>query len=91
MLNLAFLSKKLSCGIDIVLVYLCPYGFNNPRNTLRSKLLQLASICLRIILFGLRTSNKLSDAIAGDSCADERERETWGYARWRWWRCRTRG
>jgi hypothetical protein len=91
MLNLAFLSKKLSFGIDIVLVYLCPYGFNNPRNTLRSKLLQLASICLRIILFFLRTSNKLSDAIAGDSCADERERESWGYARWRWWRCRTRG
>jgi hypothetical protein len=34
-LNLVFLSPKLSRGIDIVLVYLCPCGFDNPRNTLR--------------------------------------------------------
>jgi hypothetical protein len=40
-----------------VLVCLCPCGFDNSRNTLRWKLLQLASICLRIILFGLRTDN----------------------------------
>jgi hypothetical protein len=56
-LNLAFLSPKLSRGIDIVLVYLCPCGLDNPRNTLRWKLLQLASIHLRIILFSLRTAN----------------------------------
>jgi hypothetical protein len=56
-LNLAFLSLKLSRGIDIVLVCLYPCGFDNPRNTLRWKLLQLASVCLRIILFGLRTVN----------------------------------
>jgi hypothetical protein len=68
-LNLAFLSPKLSHGIDKVLDCLCPYGFNNPKNTLRLKLLQLASIRLRIILFGLRTTNKLSGAIARDSCA----------------------
>jgi hypothetical protein len=57
-LNLAFLSPKLSRGIDKVLVCLSPYGFNNPRNTLRWKLLQLASIHLGIILFGLRTANR---------------------------------
>jgi hypothetical protein len=34
-LNLAFLSPKLSCGIDKVLVCLCPCGFDIPRNTLR--------------------------------------------------------
>jgi hypothetical protein len=34
-LNLDFLSPKLSRGIDIVLVYLCPYGFDKPGNTLR--------------------------------------------------------
>jgi hypothetical protein len=56
-LNLAFLSPKLSCSIDKVLVYLCPYGFDNPRNTLRWKLLQLASVRMWIILFGLRTAN----------------------------------
>jgi hypothetical protein len=56
-LNLAFLSPKLSHGIDKVLVYLCHYGFDNPSNTLRSKLLQLASVCLQIILLGLRTTN----------------------------------
>jgi hypothetical protein len=39
-LNIAFLSLKLSHGIDKVLVCLCPYGFYNPRNTLRWKLLQ---------------------------------------------------
>jgi hypothetical protein len=33
-LNIAFLSPKLSHGIDKVLVCLCPCGFNNPRNTL---------------------------------------------------------
>jgi hypothetical protein len=48
-LNLAFISPNLSRGIDIVLVCLCPCGFDNPRNTPRSKLLQLASIHLRII------------------------------------------
>jgi hypothetical protein len=32
-------------------------------------LLQLASVCLWINLFGLRTANKLSSAVAGDSCA----------------------
>jgi hypothetical protein len=57
-LNLAFLSPKLSHGIDKVLVCLCPYGFDNPRNTLRWKLLQLASVRIRIILFDLRTANK---------------------------------
>jgi hypothetical protein len=56
-LNLAFLFLKLSHNIDKVLVCLCPCGFDNPRNTLRWKLLQLASIHLRIILFGLRTAN----------------------------------
>jgi hypothetical protein len=56
-INLAFLSPKLSHGIDIVLVCLCPCQFDNPRNTLRWKLLQLASICLQIILFGLRTAS----------------------------------
>jgi hypothetical protein len=45
-LNLAFLSPKLSRGIDKVLVFLYPYGFNNPRNTLRWKLLQLSSVCM---------------------------------------------
>jgi hypothetical protein len=34
-LNLAFLSPKLSRGIDILLVYLYPCGLDNPRNTLR--------------------------------------------------------
>jgi hypothetical protein len=58
-LNLAFLSPKLSRGIDKVLVYLCPCGFEYPRNTLRWKLLQLESVCLRIILLGLRTANTL--------------------------------
>jgi hypothetical protein len=56
-LNLVFLSPKLSHSIDKVLLYLCPYGFDNPKNTLRWKLLQLASVCLRIILLGLRTAN----------------------------------
>jgi hypothetical protein len=59
----------LSRGIDKVLVCLCPCGFDNPRNTLRSKLLQLAPIQLRISLFGLRTANKLSGAVAVDICA----------------------
>jgi hypothetical protein len=58
-LNLAFISPKLSRGIDILLVYLCPCGFDNPRNTLMWKLLQLASVRLRIILFGLRTANNM--------------------------------
>jgi hypothetical protein len=56
-LNLAFLSPKLSCVIDKVLVCLCPSGFDNPRNTLRWKLLQLASVYSWIILLGLRTAN----------------------------------
>jgi hypothetical protein len=56
-LNLAFLSPKLSHGIDKMLVYLCPSGFDNHRNTLRWKLLQLAFVRLWIILFGLRTAN----------------------------------
>jgi hypothetical protein len=30
-LNLAFLSPKLSCGMDKVLVCLCPFGFDNLR------------------------------------------------------------
>ncbi len=68
-LNSAFLSPKLSHGIDIVLVCLYPCGFDNPSYTLRWKLLQLASVCLRIILFGLRTTNKLSGTIVEDSCA----------------------
>jgi hypothetical protein len=59
-LNLAFLSPKFSHGIDIVLVCLYPCGFDNPRNTVRWKLLQLASVRLRIILFGLRTTNNRS-------------------------------
>jgi hypothetical protein len=68
-LNLAFLSPKLSCGIDKVLV--CPYpcGFDNPRNTFRWKLQQLASVRLWIILLGLRTANKLSGAVARDNYA----------------------
>jgi predicted secreted protein len=57
-LNLAFISPKLSHGIDIMLVCLCPCRFDNPRNTVRWKLLQLASVHLRIILFGLRTANR---------------------------------
>jgi hypothetical protein len=56
-LNLVFLSPKLSHGIHKVLVNLCPCGFDNPRNTLRWKLLQLASVRLWIILLGLRTAN----------------------------------
>jgi hypothetical protein len=60
-LNLAFLSPKLSHNIDIVLVHLCPCGFDNPRNTLRWKLLQLASVRLRIDLFGWRTANSGAD------------------------------
>jgi hypothetical protein len=40
-----------------VLVCLCPCGFDNPRNTLRWKLLQLASVRLWINLLGLRTAN----------------------------------
>jgi hypothetical protein len=59
-LNLVFLSPKLSRGIDEVLVYLYPCGFDNSRNTFRWKLLQLASVRLRIILFGLRTANTRS-------------------------------
>jgi hypothetical protein len=69
-LNLAFLSPKLSHGIDKVLIYLCPCGFDNPRNTLRWKLLQLTSVCLQIILFGLRTANKC--------LTNERCEEVWG-------------
>jgi hypothetical protein len=57
MLNLAFLSPKLSRDIDKVLVCLCTCGFDNPRNTLRWKLLQLAFLRFRIILLGLRTAN----------------------------------
>jgi hypothetical protein len=68
-LNIGFLSPKLSCGIDKVLVCLCHYGLDNPRNTLRRKLLQLASLHLRIILLDLRTANNLSCAIARDSYA----------------------
>jgi hypothetical protein len=60
-LNLAFLSLKLSHGIDKVLVCLCLCGFDNPRNTLRWKLLQLVSVRLRIILLSLRTANIASD------------------------------
>jgi hypothetical protein len=56
-LNLAFLSPKLSRDIDKVLVYLYPCGFDNPMNTRRWKLLQLAFVRLRIILFGIRTVN----------------------------------
>jgi hypothetical protein len=56
-LNLPLLSPKLSRGIDIVLVYHYPCGFDNPTNTLRWNLLQLAYICLWIILLGLRTTN----------------------------------
>jgi hypothetical protein len=67
-LNLTFLLPKISHGIDKVLVYLYPSGFNNPMNTLRWKLLQLAPVRLQIILFGLRTANKLSGTVAGDSC-----------------------
>jgi hypothetical protein len=67
--NLSFLSPKLSCGMDIVLGYLCPCRFDNPRNTLRWKLLQLAFVRLWIILFGFRTTNKLSGIVSGDSCA----------------------
>jgi hypothetical protein len=59
-LNLAFLSPKLSRGIDKVLVCLCPYGFDNPKNTLRWNLLQLAFVRLRIILFALGTANALT-------------------------------
>jgi hypothetical protein len=33
--RLYFCSLMLLRGIDKVLVYLYPYGFNNPRNTLR--------------------------------------------------------
>jgi hypothetical protein len=61
-LNLAFLSSKLSRGIDKMLVCLYPCGFNNPRNTVRWKLLQLTFVRLRIILLGLRTANSLEDA-----------------------------
>jgi hypothetical protein len=68
-LNLAFLSPKISHGIAKVLVCLCLYGFNNPTNTLRWKLLLLVSVCLWIILLGLWTANKLSSTIAGDSYA----------------------
>jgi hypothetical protein len=32
---LYFCSLKLSHGIDKILVFLYPCGFNNPRNTLR--------------------------------------------------------
>jgi hypothetical protein len=58
-LNLAFLSPKLSRGIDKVLVCLCPCGFDNPRNTLRWKMLQLAFVRLQIILLGLTTTSTL--------------------------------
>jgi hypothetical protein len=37
MLNLAFLSPKLSRGIDKVPLCLCPCGFDNPRTTLKVK------------------------------------------------------
>jgi hypothetical protein len=40
-----------------MLVCLYPCGFDNPRNTFRWKLLQLASVCLQIILLSLRTAN----------------------------------
>jgi hypothetical protein len=76
MLNLAFFSPKFSCGIDKVLVCLCPCGFDNPRNTLRWKLLQLASVHLWIILLGLRTANK-----AKDDC----EERTWTWEVMKFW------
>jgi hypothetical protein len=63
-LNLAFLSPKLSRVIDKVLVCLCPCGFDNPRNTLWWKLLQLSYVCLRIILLGLRTANSDQRALS---------------------------
>jgi hypothetical protein len=56
-LSLAFLSPKLSRGIDKVLVCLSPCGFDNPRNTLRWKLIQLAFVRCPIILLGLGTTN----------------------------------
>jgi hypothetical protein len=40
-----------------------------PAIRIRWKLLQLAFIRLRIILFGLRTANKLSGAVVGGICA----------------------
>jgi hypothetical protein len=69
-LNLAFLSPKLSRDIDKVLVWLCPCRFDNSRNTLTWKLLQLASVRLRIILLGLRTANNLQPQAprVGTSC-----------------------
>jgi hypothetical protein len=69
-LNLPFLSPMLSRGIDKVLVCLYPYGFDNPRNTLRWKLLQLTSVRLQIILFGLRTTNNFASVSMNlGSCA----------------------
>jgi hypothetical protein len=46
-------------ALDKVLVCLCPCGFDNLRNTLRWKLLQLAYVRLQIILFGLSTTNRV--------------------------------
>jgi hypothetical protein len=35
LVRLYFCFLKLSHSIDKILVCLCPYGFDNPRNTLR--------------------------------------------------------
>jgi hypothetical protein len=57
-LNLVFLSPKLSRGIDIVLFCLCPME-SITLGILLGYLLQLASVRLQIILFGLRTANNV--------------------------------
>jgi hypothetical protein len=67
-LNLAFLSPKLSHGIDKVLVWLYPCGFDNPRNTFRWKLQQLTYVRLQIILFGLRTVNNTLTSSFSPTC-----------------------
>jgi hypothetical protein len=52
------LSPKLSRGIDIVLFCLCPMD-SITLGILLGYLLQLASVRLQIILFGLRTANNV--------------------------------
>jgi hypothetical protein len=59
---------------------LCPCGFDNPRNTLRWKLLQLAPIRLRINLFGLRTAN--TDSVAATDSVEAGSTHSWRERTW---------
>jgi hypothetical protein len=65
--TLSFSFTMLSRGIDILLVCLCPLDLITLGILLGE--LYYTSVRLQIILFDLRTANKLSIAVVRDSCA----------------------